>query len=166
MRPLVEVIDMAIKKELERSEWCGSLDPDESDCYPLLLFFIQGCLKVSSTRAEKKKEEKRFEAGLRESKERGVELHVLLWSLSLGSVTPSGAEKSVDTCCPWCPWQGGQAEVPADRNASQPIKEQRAWHWSGLRRCCSGTCHADSRRSSWWAGQNGRRWSLVELVSA
>jgi hypothetical protein len=59
---------------------------------------------MSSSRAEKKKGEKTFEkADLRDSSERGVELHVLLSSLSLGSVTPSSAEKSVDTCCPWCP---------------------------------------------------------------
>jgi hypothetical protein len=57
MRPLVEVIDMAIKEGLVRSEWSGSLDPDECDCYPLLVI-IQGCLRASSTRAVKRREEK------------------------------------------------------------------------------------------------------------
>jgi hypothetical protein len=38
MRPLVEVIDMVIKKGLVRSEWFGSLDPDERCFYPLLFY--------------------------------------------------------------------------------------------------------------------------------
>jgi hypothetical protein len=62
MRPLVEVIDMAIKKELERSEWCGSLDPDESDCYPLLLFFsrdVSKCLPREQRKRREKKDSRR-----------------------------------------------------------------------------------------------------------
>lgn len=61
MRPLVEVIDMAIKKGFVRSEWSGSLDPDESDCDPLLILSrdVSNCLPREQRKTRKKKDSRR-----------------------------------------------------------------------------------------------------------
>jgi hypothetical protein len=71
----------------------------------------------------------------------------------------------VDT---WSPWQGGQSEVPADRSASQPIKEQRAWRWSTMRRCCQARATLIRGGTAGGRGRIGRRgamWSLLVLKS-
>jgi hypothetical protein len=89
-----------------------------------------------------------------------VELHVLS-SLSLGSVTLSRAEEVVGAR-----WTGRQSRFPADRRASQPIMEQRAWQWPALRRSCQARATLIRGESARERGRIGRRWSRVDLVSA
>lgn len=119
------------------------------------------CLRMSLSvlppEQNERQKKKRFEqAGLREGCDRGAAcaLVPLAWKRYSFAEEVAGAR-----------WTGRQSRIPADRRASQPIMEQRAWQWPALRRCCQARATLIRGQSARERGRIGRRWSHVDLAS-